>query len=106
MPPSNTSTGWANRTIYLEAVPWRVLRQLLKAEKPIPFHEARPWQRRDKDVALMARLVELGLLTITKEVDGEPYYQITAKGRAAADLGEVVMNAPATPTKGSRSKTG
>lgn len=107
MPPSNTPSYWTGRTIYLEANPWRVLRRLLKAEpKPLGFAELRPWQRRDKDLAMMARLVELGLIQEAGMKDNEPTYKLTAQGRDAAELGEVAYNppAPSTSSKAKRKK--
>ncbi|MCZ2342258.1 MAG: hypothetical protein LC104_10745 [Bacteroidales bacterium] len=98
MTTSNTPASWTSRTIYLEANPWRVLRRLLNSEtQPMTFAALRPWQRRDKDLAMIARLVDLGLIEIVGTQDDEPTYKITAKGAEAADLGEVRIDPTPTP---------
>ena len=101
--------SWASRTIYLEANPWRVLRRLLEAEpKTVPFATLRPWQRRDKDLSMMSRLVDLGLIDEVGTQDDEPVYKLTAKGKEAANLGEVRIDPTPTPAKGAAAgkKTG
>lgn len=106
MTTTNMPASWTSRTIYLEANPWRVLRRLLAAEpKTLSFATLRPWQRRDKDLAMMARLVDLGLIDAVGTQDGEPTYRLTSKGKEAAELGEVrIEQAGASGSKKAKKK--
>lgn len=105
MTTSNVPASWSSRTIYLEANPWRVLRRLLNSDsKSMTFAALRPWQRRDKDLAMMARLVDLGLIDVAGTQDGEPTYKLTAKGQEAADLGEVRIDPTPAPAPAKKTK--